>query len=120
MAVTVFSADGEKTIPIDMTKPPPLDGRFVSLGVYRFEKTGQGFVIISNEETKGHVTADAVAFLSEEHRGKSSAFSKGDKEIAALEAEMKRLESLPESHAADGRRADGRTEGRRNPRPHSW
>jgi hypothetical protein len=97
VAVTVFSADGEKTIPIDMTKSPPLDGRFISLGVYRFEKTGQGFVIISNEETTGHVTADAVAFLSEEHRSKSSAVSKGDKQIAALEAEMKRLESLPEA-----------------------
>ena len=30
--VTVFSADGEKTVHVDMKKAPPIDGRFVSLG----------------------------------------------------------------------------------------
>ena len=62
--VHVFSADGEKTVHVDMKKNPPIDGRFVSLGEYRFEKDGQSFVLVSNEGTKGHVTADAVVFLS--------------------------------------------------------
>ena len=63
MPVTVFSADGEKTVTVDMQQTPPIDGRFVSLGQYRFEKNGQGYVLISNEGTKGHVTADAVLFI---------------------------------------------------------
>ncbi len=61
--VTVFSGDGEKTIAVNMKKPPPIDGRFLSLGTYKFEKTGQSFVIVSNEGTKGHVTPDAVTFI---------------------------------------------------------
>ena len=45
------------------SEAPPIDGRFVSLGQYRFEKNGQGYVLVANEGTKGHVTADAVLFL---------------------------------------------------------
>lgn len=62
-SVTVFSAGGEKTLHIDMTKPGPIDGRFISLGEHRFEKTGQSYILLSNEDTTGHVTADAVQFL---------------------------------------------------------
>ena len=51
--VTVFSADGERTIQVDQRKPPPIDGRFVSLGEYRFEKAGQSFVIVANEGADG-------------------------------------------------------------------
>src|SRR5206468_10172999 len=61
--VTVFSADGEKTVIVDMRQPPPIDGRFFPLGQYSFERNGQGFVIVANEGTTGHVIADAVAFL---------------------------------------------------------
>ena len=61
--VTVFSAGGEKTITVDMRKTPPLDGRFISLGTYRFEVNEQSFVLISNEGTDGFLTADAVQFL---------------------------------------------------------
>lgn len=61
--VTVFSADGEKTVAINMKIPPPIDGRFVSLGEFNFESAGQSFVIVSNEGAKGHVIADAVQFL---------------------------------------------------------
>ena len=61
--VTIFSADGEEVVPVDMREAPPIDGRFVSLGRYSFEKNGQGYVLISNEGTTGHVTADAVHFL---------------------------------------------------------
>ena len=61
--VTVFSADGDKTIEINEREKPPLDGRFVSLGEYRFERDGQSFVIVSNLGTVGHVIADAVQFL---------------------------------------------------------
>ena len=61
--VTIFSADGEKTVTVNMRATPPIEGRFVSLGRHQFERNGQGFVLISNEGTKGVVCPDAVLFL---------------------------------------------------------
>lgn len=61
--VTVFSADGEKTVNVNQKLQPPIDGHFVSLGQYGFEPNGQGFVIVSNEGTSGSVIVDAVQFL---------------------------------------------------------
>lgn len=61
--VTVFSADGEKTLTVNERDEPPLEGRFVSLGQFHFELNGQGFVIVANTGTDGHVIADAVQFL---------------------------------------------------------
>ncbi len=99
--VTVFSADGEKTVPVDMTKAPPVDGRYVSLGEFTFEKTGQSFVIVSNEGTKGHVTADAVVFLSTEKKPekavdkKDAKAPKDDKaaDLKLVEDELKKLQA---------------------------
>jgi hypothetical protein len=64
--VTIFSADGEKTVHVNMQETPPIDGRFVSLGTYAFEKNNQGFVLVSNEGTTGHVVVDACQFLPAE------------------------------------------------------
>jgi hypothetical protein len=61
--VTVFSADGEKTLHINMRQVPPLDGRWISLGQFGCEAAGQNFVLISNDGTQGHVIADAVQYL---------------------------------------------------------
>ena len=61
--VTIFSADGDKTIHVNQRQAPGIDSHFISLGQFRFELNGQGFVIIGNEDTKGHVTADAVQFI---------------------------------------------------------
>jgi hypothetical protein len=63
--VTVFHADGEETLSIDQTKTPPFDGLFTSLGTYRFEKDGAGYVLISNAGDSGFVIVDAVQFLPE-------------------------------------------------------
>ena len=111
VSVTIFAAGGEKTLAIDMTKPGPIDGRFVSLGEHRFEKTGQSFVILSNEGTTGHVTADAVQFLpldgsttaretapSAKPSPKSDTPSPGDfankqQTIKELEKELRKLKS---------------------------
>ena len=81
-----------------MKKAPPIDGRFVSLGEYRFEKNGQGFVIVSNEGTKGHVTADAVVFLPVDRRAGRRGRSRPPKPATddackALEAELKKLQA---------------------------
>ena len=59
----VFSADGEATVLINQQKTPPEDDLWISLGKYRFEKDGQAFVLVTNEQTDGHVVVDAVQFL---------------------------------------------------------
>jgi hypothetical protein len=64
--VTVFSADGERTIHVNQQAPPPVAGHFVTLGQFSFEKTDQSFVLVANEGTKGHVIADAVQFIAVE------------------------------------------------------
>jgi hypothetical protein len=103
--VTVFSAEGEKTIEINEREAPAIDGRFVSLGQYRFEKGGQSFVIVSTVGTKGHVVADAVQFLPVNDRdgagapqsarksappaAESDAGKKLREEISRLEKELK-------------------------------
>jgi hypothetical protein len=61
--ITVFSADGEKTIKVNQQVPPTVDGYFISLGEYRFEEAGQCFVLVGTQNTNGHVIADAVQFL---------------------------------------------------------
>lgn len=61
--VTVFHAMGETEVTIDQSLEPPVDGRWVSLGNYRFETAGFGHVLVSNAGTTGFVTADAVQFM---------------------------------------------------------
>ena len=98
--VTVFSADGEKMLRINEQQPPPIEGRFVSLGEYRFEQNGQGFVIVSNETTDGHVIVDAVQFLAADDgdgvaKTSDGAAAAAKPSVAAgmrAEAELKRLE----------------------------
>jgi cytochrome c553 len=98
--VHVFSADGEKTIQVDMRKEPSIHGRFISLGEYRVEKNGQAYVIIETEGTKGHVTADAIVFIPMDMplpKPKADPKVKpSDDVVKNLEAELKRLqESAP-------------------------
>jgi mannitol-1-phosphate/altronate dehydrogenase len=61
--VSVQAADGPHTVHVNQQKTPPIDKLFVSLGVYRFEAAKPAVVIISCENTKGYVIADAVQFL---------------------------------------------------------
>lgn len=61
--VTIFSADGEQTVNVNMREPPDIDGRFVSLARCNFEAGDQGFIIVSTEGTDGVVTPDAAQFL---------------------------------------------------------
>lgn len=61
--VIVRSADGEKTIIVDETKPAKLGNLFHSLGRFRFEAGRDGFVQISNTKTDGYVIVDAAQFV---------------------------------------------------------
>jgi hypothetical protein len=97
--VNVFHADGEDNIFVDQTQVPPIDGRFVSLGKFRFEKDGAGYVLITNDDTIGYVTVDALQFLPE---GEATAAEESReaanperaaaaKRVRKLEAEVKKL-----------------------------
>jgi hypothetical protein len=98
--VTVFHADGEDTVYVDETQEPPIDGRFVSLGKYRFEKDGAGYILITNEGTKKFVTVDALQLLPEAEAVASEA--KEDKAnpkrtaaaklVKKLDADLKKIE----------------------------
>jgi hypothetical protein len=61
--VIVQSADGAKTVTVDQRKAPPIDGAWVSLGTYRFEKGKAGSVEVGNKGADGHVVIDAVQWL---------------------------------------------------------
>jgi hypothetical protein len=97
--VTVFSADGDEIVTVDMQADPPIDGRFVSLGRHRFERNGQGFVLVSTEGTTGAVVADAVQFLPVNPAAGVAIATpkpkKGDdgEPVKALEAQLKRLKA---------------------------
>jgi len=98
--VSVMSADGEKELAVNMKASPPLDGRYISLGDFNFEKGGQSFVLVSTEGTKGHVTADAVVFLAlDKKKDEPKVVKPADPkakpadDVTVLEAEFKKLQS---------------------------
>ena len=99
--VTVFSAAGEKTIIVDMCKAPPLEGRFISLGTFRFEANEKSYVFISNKGTNGVLTADAVQFLpvGDGTKVADTQASKARGNLAA--AEQKTLKKSMEKLTAD-------------------
>ena len=108
--VTVFHADGETQVRVNEQDPPTIDGRFVSLGQFRFEGNGFGYALVSSEGTTGYVTADAVQFIPVSATNPSSSgdskqrtnpttpdkagndpASAATNQIKALEAELKKL-----------------------------
>ncbi len=101
VAVTVFSADGEFEKVVNQREAPAIDGRFESLGQYRFERNGQGFVIVSNAGADGHVIADAVQFLpateadvtnrEEKPAELSDEFARAEARLKQLEGELRQL-----------------------------
>ena len=104
--VTIFNADGETTVRVDQSVTPPIEGRFVSLGQFRFEQNGAGFVLVGTDGTKGVVTADAVQFVPVEKLAEvatataTATTDAGKKDKASdpenvkkLEAELKKLEA---------------------------
>ena len=102
--VRIFHADGEVTVRVDQRKTPPIDGRFISLGKFRFEAGDQWFVMVSTDGADGFVVADAVQFLSEKDlaakhqpeaqaREPANAASSKTAPSQTLEAQLKALEA---------------------------
>lgn len=96
VAVSILAADGEHTLHLNQRAEPTIEGRFVSLGTYRFEPGDQWYVLLSTEGANGHVVADAVQFLPEEKLDKPAppspaAVKDSRPDLRRLEAELKRL-----------------------------
>ncbi len=64
--VTVHHAGGEKTITVDETKEPSIEGLFVSLGEFEFAKDQPAKVTIINEGTDGYLVIDAVQWIAKD------------------------------------------------------
>src|SRR5262249_17006803 len=98
--VHILHLDGEFTGHVNQQETPPIDGRFVSLGTFRFDRSGQWYILISNEGTTGHVIVDAVQLLphAKEAREKPLApdtsprgGERGQPDVKKLEADLKKL-----------------------------
>ena len=97
---TVNHTNGKSTVTINQTLPPPINGSFVSLGVYEFNKDIEFEVVISNKNTTAVVIADSIQVISEEKsKGEVTAdsnqqinISKINKKIKLLEKELKELQ----------------------------
>lgn len=107
VAVRIFHREGDDTVHVNQKQRPPIDGRFVSLGRYRFTKGSQWFVMVTTDGANGHVIADAVQFLPEALADKPAAKQespiepKGAVDLATLESRLKQLEkSAPERPTA--------------------
>jgi cytochrome c553 len=89
--VTVAGAEGEAVVTVDMRAAPPIGGRFVALGRFRFERGGLAYVLVSNAGTAGHVTADAVQFLPVAAADAPAGSSGEPSRLAGLERERAAL-----------------------------
>lgn len=61
--VRVETPDGPQDLTINQRQPPPLDGRFATLGDYTLPAGGRVRVTITNHGADGHVIGDAVQLL---------------------------------------------------------
>ena len=106
--VTILHADGENTVVVNEREAPPIGGHFVSLGTFRFEKDGAGYVLISNEGTDGYVIVDALQLIATEaapsvaqagssdspkRAAKKTVREPSDPEARKVAAELRTLES---------------------------
>lgn len=62
-AVTIHSAEGEKTIRIDQRQSAVVDGKVRSLGVFRFEAGGETRVVVTNDGADGIVVVDGLQLV---------------------------------------------------------
>lgn len=102
IAASILHADGEELVHFK-EKTEELKGlQFASLGTFRFEANGQGFVLITNGGAEGFVTVDAVQFLPVDEgeiatASKASPASRREAELkaqlTALEKELRRVQA---------------------------
>lgn len=93
--VTILHADGESTVVVNQRAAPPLAGHFVSLGQFRFEKDGAGYVLVSNEGTDGYVIVDALQVLAADGRAEPPSVVLAGTSIVRKRPPRKRWPSQP-------------------------
>lgn len=105
---TIFHADGEELVYFKQATESLKGLQFASLGTFRFENTGQNFVMLSNAGAEGYVTVDAVQFVPsgiEMPEMPAMSAATGDDEsrikerIAALQKELKELQKGAQARA---------------------
>ncbi|MCB1278566.1 DUF1553 domain-containing protein [Prosthecobacter sp.] len=92
VSITIMHADGEDLKVVKMATESLKGLQFASLGTYRFETNGQGFVLVSNAGSEGFVTVDAVQFLSAGEVVKDEEPAKESSKITALKMQLAELE----------------------------
>jgi len=92
VTATILHADGEDLKAIKMATDKLKGLQFASLGTFRFEANGQGFVLISNAASQGYVTVDAVQFLPVDDKDADVAGRKESPDATKLKARLSELE----------------------------
>jgi hypothetical protein len=91
---TILHADGEELTSFQLATDKLMGLQFASLGTFRFEANGQGYVLITNAGSQGYVTVDAVQFLPVDEGGeKPLATSKESDTAKALKKRLAELEN---------------------------
>ncbi len=94
-AIRILHADGEELKHVNQQAKPPIEGRFLSLGTFRFEAGGAGFVLVSNEGSNGTVSVDAIWFVPPEETSFSHQnIAKNDQGTALLKELRSQLSTL--------------------------
>ncbi len=102
VTVTILHADGEELKTLKMTTESLKGLQFASLGTYRFEANGAGFVLISNAGSEGFVTVDAVQFVPADEASSVPESKKESATAAKLKTQLtdleKQLKALQKDH----------------------
>jgi mono/diheme cytochrome c family protein len=88
----ILHADGEELKDFKMATEKLKGLQFASLGTYRFEASGQGFVLITNAGSEGYVTVDAVQFLPVGAVESNTVAAKESPKAAKLKTQLSELE----------------------------
>ncbi|MGV3664037.1 MAG: DUF1553 domain-containing protein [Prosthecobacter sp.] len=89
---TILHADGEELKTFKMSTESLKGLQFASLGTFRFEGNGQGFVLISNAGSEGYVTVDAVQFIPADEAVAADDSAKESPETRRLQDQMAKLQ----------------------------
>lgn len=89
---TILHADGEDLKSFKLATGNLKGLQFASLGTFRFEANGQGFVLITNAASQGYVTVDAVQFLPVEGNTEEPVAAKESDKAKEIKAKLASLE----------------------------
>ena len=89
---TILHADGEDLKSFKLATDNLKGLQFASLGTYRFEANGQGFVLITNAASQGYVTVDAVQFIPADEEKGAAAVDENSPAVQRLKARLADLQ----------------------------